>query len=110
MWSQFDRLKLVEGPLCREYELESGSTKFLQLCLPRKIVPKILELVHALLELGPINRLIGYDTDNRLPLTIIGSSKTTILLIYVTLFLNFFNTHERASFFKLVCLRSPTPA
>lgn len=47
MWSQFGRLKLI-GLLCREYEPESGNTKFLQLCLPRKIVPEILELVHVL--------------------------------------------------------------
>lgn len=48
MWSQFERLKLVNGVLCREYELENESTKILQVCLPRKIVPEILELIHAL--------------------------------------------------------------
>ena len=52
MWSQFELLKLVEGLLCREDELESASIKFLQLCLPRKVVPKILELLHALPILG----------------------------------------------------------
>ena len=48
MWSQFERLKLVNGELCREYELENENTRILQVCLSRKIVPEILELIHAL--------------------------------------------------------------
>ena len=57
------------------------------------------------LELGPINRLIVYDTYNRLSSTTIGSSKTTILLIYVT---DQSDLHtQKTRIFKLVCFGSP---
>ena len=46
LWSQFDRLRLEDGLLCREYETEDGTSSFLQLCLPRKLVSQVLQLLH----------------------------------------------------------------
>ena len=45
-WSQFGRLKLMDGLLFREYESEDGSGITLQLCLPRKLIPEVLKLLH----------------------------------------------------------------
>ena len=45
-WSQFSWLKLIDGLLFREYESEDGSGITLQLCLPRKLIPEVLKLLH----------------------------------------------------------------
>lgn len=46
LWSQFSRLKLENDLLFREFESEDGASTFLQSCLPRKLVPEVLELLH----------------------------------------------------------------
>ena len=46
LWSQFNRLKLEDGLLFRSYESADGGVEHLQLCIPRKMVKDILELLH----------------------------------------------------------------
>ena len=43
LWSQLGRLKMRDyGVLCREYESEDGKCTFLQICLPRKLIPDVV--------------------------------------------------------------------
>jgi hypothetical protein len=42
LWSQFESLTLIDGLLYRKFEDEAGNVKYLQLCLPSKLVPEYL--------------------------------------------------------------------
>ena len=45
LWSQFNRLKLENDLLFREYESEDGTSTTRQMCLPRKLIPDVLRML-----------------------------------------------------------------
>ena len=46
LWCQLESLAVIEGLLYRKFEDEAGNLKYLQLCLPTKLVPEVLEISH----------------------------------------------------------------
>ena len=62
LWGQFESLVVVEELLYRKFEDEAGNLKYLQLCLPSKLVPKVVEISHNIPtsgHLGPQKMLEG---------------------------------------------------
>ena len=62
LWVQFESLVVVEELLYRKFEDEAGNLKYLQLCLPSKLVPKVVEIFHNIPtsgHLGPQKMLEG---------------------------------------------------
>ena len=45
-WNQFSRLTMISGLLYRNFEDESGNIKYIQLCVPQKLVKGVLETLH----------------------------------------------------------------
>jgi hypothetical protein len=61
LWSQFESLTLVDGLLYRKFEDEAGNVKYLQLCLPSKLVPDVLEISHNIPTSGHLGAQKMYE-------------------------------------------------
>ena len=52
LWSQFSRLKIVDGLLYREFESEDGKCKIVQLIIPKVMTEEIMKALHDLPSAG----------------------------------------------------------
>ena len=46
-WAQWDSLRMVDGLVYRNFQHPDGTSKYLQLLMPRSVRPAFLEMVHA---------------------------------------------------------------
>ena len=46
-WAQWDSLSMVDGLVYRNFQRPDGTSKYLQLLMPRSVRPAFLEMVHA---------------------------------------------------------------